>query len=82
MQVGNAMATHSCTCAQVLVVAGGVSVGAKLRGVVAQAQRKQKALCAEVLAARSSGSAARKHASARVAVNRLFFKRLLAILRM
>jgi len=60
----------------VLVVAGGITVGHRVKYMVKDAQRKQKALCAEVQAVRNSGS--RKPAP--ISVNKQFLKRLLAIL--
>jgi hypothetical protein len=49
---------------------------------VVDAQRRQKALCAEVMAGRSVAQQRKAAASGRVAVNAQFFKRLLTILSM
>ncbi len=62
---------------QVLVIAGGITVGHKVKGVVLAAQKQQKQLCAEVLQGRTNVRKAPK-----IQVNKLFFKRLLAILSM
>lgn len=64
------------TVIQVLVVAGGIQVGRKVRDIVKEAQKQQKALCAEV-AGRTNMRKPQK-----VAVNKQFFHRLLHILSM
>ncbi len=63
---------------QVLVVGGGVAVGHKVRQTVLQAQQEQKALTAELMVGRVG--AQRK--PPKVAVNKLFLRRLLTILSM
>lgn len=62
---------------QVLVVAGGVTVGRKVRDIVRDAQKEQKKLCAEINPGRAN---ARKQP--KIAVNKQFFKRLRTILSM
>jgi len=59
----------------VLVVAGGIQVGRKVQNIVKDAQKQQKALCAEVNTGRANTRKAQK-----IAVNRQFVDRLLTIL--
>ena len=63
--------------AQVLVVAGGISVGSKVRALVKDAQKQQKQLCAELAQGRANQRRQQK-----IAVDKKFFRRLMTILSM
>jgi UDP-N-acetylglucosamine:LPS N-acetylglucosamine transferase len=60
----------------VLLITGGAAGARSLRGVVRAARAEQRQLCANVVVAR------RGRPAAKVAVDRLFFRRLVTILRM
>eukprot|EP00798_Chlamydomonas_sp_ICE-L_P012747 gene12747-15996_t len=61
----------------VLVIAGGISVGSKVRGLVRDAHKQQKILCADV---HNTGRAGARRPQ-KIAVNKQFFQRLWRILK-
>lgn len=67
-----------CGVAQVLFIAGGITVGSKVRGLVKDAQRQQRQLCAEL----SQGRPANFRKQTKIAVDKKFLRRLLLILSM
>ena len=60
------------------LLAGGVIGGSKLKQLVRQAQKEQQQLCAGLVEESKNGKAKRP----KVAVDKVFFRRLLKILRM
>ena len=67
------------TYTQVLVISGGIALGRKVQTVLRDAQQQQKALCENIV--RSAGSFTGRP-PVKIAVNKLFFKRLRLILSM
>ncbi len=68
---------HPHPTRQVLLVTGGATGARALSGVVRNARREQRQLCADVATTRRGGKP-----SAKVAVDGLFFRRLVTILKM
>lgn len=67
---------------QVMVIGGGLALGHKVKSAIADAQRQQKLLVAEVQDSSRGGKGRARVLPQKIAVNKLFFKRLVTILSM